>query len=86
MIADAVEQEQVVHVFQVVFMLLNMVGQQGLQGLLFGFGGRGGGKQSESVRLGKRPRAIAADIDEIQVRGVFRRPLTVQYNRINGVV
>ena len=37
--------------------------------------GRGGSEQSESVRLGKLPRAIAADIDEIQVRDVFRRPL-----------
>ena len=42
---------------------------------MFGFGRRGGDEQSESVRLGKLSRAIAADIDEIQVRSVFRRPL-----------
>lgn len=56
-------------------MLLNMVGQQGLQGFVFGFGGRSSNEQSESVRLGKLPRAITANIDEIQVRDVFRRPL-----------
>ena len=56
-------------------MLLNMVGQQGSQGFLFGFGRRDGDEQSESVRLGKLPRAITADIDKIQVRNVFRRPL-----------
>ena len=56
-------------------MLRVVMGKQGGKGFLFGFGRRGGGEQSESVRLGKLPRAIAADIDEIQVRDVFRRPL-----------
>ena len=55
-------------------MLLNMVAQQGFQGFLFGFGGRGSNEQSESVRLGKLPRAIAADIDEIQVRAFSDDP------------
>ena len=61
-----VEQQHIVHVFQVVFMLRVVMGKQGGKGFLFGFGSGFGNKQAELVRFGQGFGAITAHVHKIE--------------------
>ena len=64
-----VEQQLVIHLLEVVLVLLHRAHQQAGQRLLLSPGRIGSNKQSELVQLGQGVRAVATDVDKIELLG-----------------